>query len=386
MARWTAEQFCAHPIVEEHLDRRKCVADSDFVINMVLIGGSEGIAPDFDIPAKYGLRQTVADTVGIGGIFRGLRTIPFMLDLVADMRDLCPNALLLNYTNPMSILTWVVYKKFPEQRVVGLCHNVQYTALDLARYLDVNVGRLSYNCAGINHLTWFLRLEVDGKDAYPALREAMKDPEIVRQDKVRFELMRQFGWFVSESSRHHAEYAPYFTRTEAEVKQYDVPIDDLKHRSMRRLDEFQETRRKLLAGEAFPLERSVEFGAAIMLAITTNRPQLIYGNVRNDGLIDNLPPDCCVEVPVVVDRSGLQPCRVGSLPMELAAHCAAHVYVQSLTVDAGLTGRRDLVYRAALLDRNASSVMSIADIRNAVDELISVHDGSMPQGIAARAA
>ena len=210
MARWTARQFGADARIEEHPDRRACIDGADFVINMVQIGMHPATLLDFDIPRKYGLKQTIADTVGIGGIFRGLRTIPFMVDLVREMRELCPDALLMNYTNPMSILTWAVYKAFPGQRVVGLCHNVQFTAQDLAGYLGVDLSRLSYDCAGINHMTWFLRLMVDGKDAYPALRRAADDPNIFAQDKVRFELMRQLGWFVSEFERAHGRIHTLF--------------------------------------------------------------------------------------------------------------------------------------------------------------------------------
>jgi alpha-galactosidase len=381
MARWTATQLRVKPRIEAHQDRRECLRGADFVINMVLIGGIRPIAAEFEIPAKFGLRQTVADTVGIGGIFRGLRTIPFMLQLCQEMAELCPRALLLNYTNPMSILTWAVYKAFPNQQVVGLCHNVQNTVEDLSRYLKVSQDRLSYDCAGINHMTWFLRLEVDGQDAYPALRAAMEDPQIYDQDRVRFELFRQFGRFVSESSRHSAEYAPYFIKNEDEVKKYLVPVDDLKHKIVRRLGEFQETRRRLLANEGFEIKKSNEFGASIIRAKLTNQPTLIYGNVRNTGLIENLPDDCCVEVPVVIDGNGLRPCYAGALPLELAAHCAPHVFVQGLTVDAALTGDRDLLYRAALLDRNASAMLSIDQIRQIVDELVAYHGDSLPEGL-----
>jgi alpha-galactosidase len=381
MARWTATQLRVQPKIEAHQDRGECLRGADFVINMVLIGGIKPIAAEFEIPAKFGLRQTVADTVGIGGIFRGLRTIPFMLQLCREMAELCPRALLLNYTNPMSILTWAVYKTFPNQQVVGLCHNVQNTVEDLSRYLKVSQDRLSYDCAGINHMTWFLRLEIDGRDAYPALRAAMEDPQIYDQDRVRFELFRQFGRFVSESSRHSAEYAPYFIKNEDEVKKYLVPVDDLKHKVVRRMGEFQETRRRLLANEGFEIKKSNEFGASIIRAKLTNEPTLIYGNVRNTGLIENLPGDCCVEVPVVIDGNGLRPCHAGALPLELAAHCTPHVFVQGLTVNAALTGDRDLLYRAALLDRNASAMLSIDQIRQMVDELVAYHGDSLPEGL-----
>lgn len=386
MARWTARQYGAPAVVEEHADRRACVAGADFVINMVQIGMHEATLVDFDIPRRYGLKQTIADTVGIGGIFRGLRTIPFMLDLVRDMQAVCPDALLLNYTNPMSILTWAVYRAFPRQRVVGLCHNVQYTARDLAEYLGVDLHRLSYHCGGINHMTWFLKLMIDGRDAYPRLFEASEKPEIFARDKVRFELLRQLGRFVSESSEHSAEYTPYFLRRDDQIAAYDVPVDEYVRRSVRNLDRYAETRRKLLAGEDFPLERSVEYGANIIHGSVTGEMQLIYGNVENTGLIDNLPPGCCVEVPIVVDYNGLRPVAIGTLPAELAGHCAPHTYVQELTVRAALEGDRDLVYRAAMLDRHTASVLSLREIRAMVDDLIAAHGPSLPRGIAPRLA
>lgn len=382
MARWTAQQFGAAAVVEEHADRRACLDGADFVINMVLIGGPEAFMPEFDIPEKYGLKQTVGDTVGIGGIFRGLRTIPFMLKMVQEMREVCPDALLLNYTNPMSILTWTVYKAFPQQQVVGLCHNIQNTARELAEYMGVEPGRLTYHCAGINHMTWFLRLEIDGEDAYPRLRQAMQNPAVFARDKVRFEMMRQLGWFVSESSRHCAEYVPYFLKRDEEIAKYDIPVGHRKTLIGQRIARYQENRRKLLAGEPLPLERSVEYGSNIIHAMVTGRPQLIYGNVKNTRLIENLPEGACVEVPVIVDRNGLRPCHVGDLPPELAAHCAPHVFVQDLVVRAALEGNRDRVYRAAMLDRHAASVLTISEIRALVDELIAAQGSALPKGIA----
>ena len=322
--------------------------------------------------------------MGIGGIFRGLRTIPFMLALAGDMRELCPGALLMNYTNPMSILTWAVYRAFPEQRVVGLCHNVQFTARDLAGYLGVDLDRVSYHCAGINHMTWFLRLEIDGKDAYRRLRQAAENPEIFAKDKVRFELFRHLGWFVSESSEHTAEYTPYFLRRNDQIAEYDIPVDEYVRRSERNLRRYAETRRKLLAGETFPLERSVEFGSDIVHAMLTGEARLIYGNVQNARLVENLPEGSCVEVPVVVDRNGLRPCHIGQLPPELAAHCAPHVFVQDLVVHAALDGDRERVYRAAMLDRHAASVLTLKEIRAMVDELIDAHGDAMPRGICRR--
>lgn len=381
MARWTSEQLNAGARIEEYADRRRCVADADFVINMVQIGMHQATLLDFEIPHKYGLKQTIADTVGIGGIFRGLRTIPFMLTLAKDMRELCPHALLMNYTNPMSILTWSVYRAYPDQRIVGLCHNVQFTARDLAGYLGVDLARLSYHCAGINHMTWFLRLAIDGEDAYPQLRRAAEDPAVFAQDRVRFELLRHLGWFVSESSEHTAEYTPYFLRRDDQIAEYDVPVDEYIRRSERNLRRYAETRRELFAGNSFPLERSMEYGSDIVHAMLTGEPRLIYGNVQNTRLIENLPEGCCVEVPVMVDRNGLRPCFVGDLPPELAAHCAPHVFVQDLVVRAALEGDRERVYRAAVLDRHAASVLTLREIRAMVDELIDAHGDAMPHGI-----
>jgi alpha-galactosidase len=258
---------------------------------------------------------------------------------------------------------------------------VQFTAQDLAGYLGVDISRLSYDCAGINHMTWFLRLAIDGEDAYPRLFRAAADPAIFGQDKVRFELMRHLGWFVSESSEHTAEYTPYFLRRDDQISLYDVPVDEYVRRSERNLLRYQETRRKLLNDESFPLERSAEYGSVIIHAMVTGAPQLIYGNVENTRLIENLPEGCCVEVPVVVDRNGLRPCHVGNLPPELAAHCAPHVFVQDLTVRAALEGARERVYRAAVLDRHAGSVLSLTEIRAMVDELIEAHGDAMPSGI-----
>jgi alpha-galactosidase len=381
MARWTSERLEAGARVEEHLDRRAALDGADFVINMVQIGMHEATLIDFEIPRKYGLKQTIADSMGIGGIFRGLRTIPFMLDLAGEMRELCPGALLLNYTNPMSILTWAVYRAYPDVRVVGLCHNVPYTIREIASYIGVEHERLVYEGAGINHIVWLTRIEVDGEDAYPRLIKAMEDPEIYARDKVRFELMRRFGYFVTESSEHNAEYTPYFLKRDELIEKYDVPVDEYIHRSEQNLVEYAETRRRLLGGESFPLERSVEYGAPIIHSLVTGEPRLVYANVENTSLVGNLPEGCCVEVSVAVDGAGVRPCHYGTLPPQLAAHCAPHVTVQDLTVRAALEGRRDHVYHAAMLDRHASSVLSLNEIGAMVDELIVAHGEALPQGV-----
>ena len=259
MARWTSEQLEAGARVEEHLDRRSALEGADFVINMVQIGMHEATLLDFEIPRRYGLKQTIADSMGIGGIFRGLRTIPFVVDLAGEMLELCPRALLLNYTNPMSMLMEALYTAHPEVRSVGLCHSVPYTAREIASYIGVPHEELHFECAGINHIAWMTRLEVDGQNAYPRLFEAMEDPAVYARDKVRFELMRHFGYFVTESSEHNAEYTPYFLKDDRLIERFDVPVDEYVRRSERNLERYAETRRKLLAGGTFPLRRSVEY-------------------------------------------------------------------------------------------------------------------------------
>lgn len=381
MARWTRDRVCASASVEEHLDRRAALDSADYVINAVQIGMHEATLLDFEIPRRYGLKQTIADSMGVGGIFRALRTIPFMLDLAHDLSELCPKALLLNYTNPMSMLVWAAYSAYPEIRCVGLCHSVPLTARQIASYIGVPHERLVYECYGINHIAWMTRLEVDGEDVYPRLREAMERPQVYAKDKVRFELMRDLGYFVTESSEHNAEYTPYFLKDDREIEKYGVPVDEYIRRSEENLRSYAETRQKLLRGEGFPLERSVEYGARIIHAEVAGEPELVWGNVRNGGLVSNLPEDCCVEVPIVVDRSGLRPCRMGALPPQLAATCMPHVFVQELTVRAALEGKREHVYQAVMLDRHAPSVLSLDQMREMTTKLLRAHGDSLPLGV-----
>jgi alpha-galactosidase len=383
MARWTSERLGAGARVEEHADRRAALEGADFVVNMVQIGMHEATLLDFEIPKKYGLKQTIADSLGIGGIFRGLRTIPFVLDLAGEMGELCPEALLLNYTNPMGILMEALYTARSEVKSVGLCHSVPLTAREISSYLGIDHEELLYECAGINHIAWMTRLEVAGADAYPLLFAAMEDPDTYAKDKVRFELMRRFGYFVTESSEHNAEYTPYFLRDDELVKRYDVPVDEYIRRSEANLLEYAKTREKLLAGESFPLERSVEYGSLLVHSIVTGEARMVYASIENTNLVENLPRGCCVEVAVAVDGTGLRPCHYGELPPQLAAHCAPHVAVQDLTVRAALEGNRDHVYHAAMLDRHAASVLSLDEIAAVVDELIEAHGDALPEGMRA---
>jgi alpha-galactosidase len=386
MARWTSDLLGAGARVEEHLERRAALDGADFVINMVQIGMHEATLLDFEIPRRYGLKQTIADSMGIGGIFRGLRTVPFVLELAREMGEVCPRALLLNYTNPMGILMEALYTAHPEIKSVGLCHSVPYTVRDIASYIGMEHEEVVFECAGINHIAWMTRLEVDGEDAYPRLFEAMEDPEIYARDKVRFELMRRLGYFVTESSEHNAEYTPYFLRDDALIERFDVPVDEYIRRSERNLLRYAEARRKLLAGDSFTLERSVEYGSLIIHSLVTGKSRTIYGNVENTGLVTNLPEGCCVEVPVLVDGAGLRPCHFGDLPPQCAATCAPHTAVQNLTVRAALEGRREHVYHAAMLDRHAPSVLPLEEIGAMVGELIEAHGEALPEGVRTRRA
>jgi alpha-galactosidase len=345
----------------------------------------EATLKDFEIPKKYGLRQTIADTLGVGGIFRGLRTIPVLLDLLRDMEEVCPDALLLNYVNPMSILCLAAERATGGSiKTVGLCHSVQGTARQLARYLDVSHEELVYRVAGINHMAWFLDLKHRGADAYPRLWGAMHDPSVFARDKVRFEMMRRLGYFVTESSEHMAEYVPYFIKRDSLVRAFDIPLDEYVRRSEGNLREFAETRQQVERGERIEMQRSHEYAAYIIKAIEANQDWSFNGNVPNSldrhtaALIPNLPADSIVEVPCLVNGAGVQPCHAGELPTQLAGLNRNHVTVHQLTVEAALTGSRDALYQAVMLDPHTASVLSLDEIWALTDELIEAHGAALP--------
>ena len=380
MARWTAKTLGASPTIEAHLERKCALDGADYVINMIQVGGHPATLIDFDIPRKYGLQQTIADSHGIGGIFRALRTIPVVLDLANDMQAMCPGALLLNYTNPMSMLCWAVFAGTPVP-VVGLCHSVQHTTWQISQYAGVPYEQVTYFGAGINHVAWILRFEHNGQDVYPLLRRALEENRIPPGDQVRAELFRRLGYYVTESSEHNAEYSAHFIPHAGQVEKFNVPIDEYVRRSEMNLKEFDSVRTKLLQGESFPIERSAEYASLIIHSIETGQPRVVYGNVRNDHLIDNLPEGCCVEVPCLVDRNGVQPTRIGSLPPQLAGMSRLHVSVQELTVRAALEGKRDYVYQAVMLDPLAAATMPLEQIWAMTDELIAAHGESLPEGV-----
>ncbi len=372
-----ARRFAPGVRVEATLDRRAALRDADYVINMVQVGMHEATLKDFAIPRTYGLRQTIADTLGVGGIFRALRTIPVVRGIVEDMEAVAPDAILLNYTNPMAMLCLAVFKTSGVP-TVGLCHSVQHTSQQLADYAGIPYDEISYRVAGINHMAWFLDFKHNGRDAYPLLWRAMEDEAIVAKDRVRFEMMRRLGYFVTESSEHFSEYVPYFIPHAGHIDRFEVPIDEYIRRSEDNLREFDEVRRLVEEGGSPEVEEGVEYASGIILAMETGRPYAFNGNVYNRGLITNLPADCCVEVPCLIDKNGVQPTVVGDLPPQLAALDRTNINVQQLTVEAALTGKREHVYHAVMLDPLAAATLTLDQIWAMCDELIEAHGDLLP--------
>ncbi|HST43048.1 MAG TPA: alpha-glucosidase/alpha-galactosidase [Conexibacter sp.] len=382
MARWTDAQFGGRATITTHADRREALSGADFVINTVQVGMHAATLTDFEIPARYGLRQTIGDTLGIGGIFRALRTIPLLLEIGDELAEVAPDAWLLNYTNPMAILTQAYAEGSPHKQVVGLCHSVQHTTLELAKLLRVPFDEVTFLGAGVNHQAFLLRFERDGEDLYPRLRELMEEqPELKR--RVRMELFTRLGYYPTESSEHNAEYLPWFMRDDALVERYRLKIGDYIERSEQNMVEYRETKAGLAGGADFPLKRSLEYASLIVHAMVTGRPQVIYGNVQNNGLIADLPARSAVEVPCLVDRTGLRPTPVPNYPPQLAALNRTFLNVADLTVRAALDGRRDHVLHAAMLDPATAGTLDLDQTAALVDELLAAHGGLMPEGLRA---
>ncbi len=380
IARWTNGALGAAARVSSTVDRRVALEGADYVINMVQVGGHQATLLDFELPLRYGLRQTIGDTLGVGGIFRALRTIPLMLGLARDMGEECPDAWLLNYTNPMAMLCWAVYEGSSIERVVGLCHSVQGTTRRLAELVGVPFEEVTFLGAGINHQSFILRFERGDENLYPLLDEAIeRDPELART--VRVELYRRLGYFPTESSEHGAEYVPWFMRHDELVERYRISVGEYVQRSEENLREYERIRSALAAGEGFEIERSLEYASLIIHSIETGTERTIYGNVRNSGLIDNLPDGCCVEVPCLVDRTGVQPTHVGALPPQLAALNRIFANVCELTVRAALDGKREHVYHAAMLDPNTAASLTLDQIESLVDDLLDTHGEALPEGL-----
>jgi len=383
VTNYTNEQTGAGAVVEAHADRRAAIEGADYVVNEIRVGGYASTLLDFEIPKKYGLRQTIADTIGVGGIFLGLRTIPVVAAIGADMAEVCPDALLLNYTNPMAMIPWGVYAGSPHQRVFGLCHSVRDTHRFLARTVGVPQDDIEYLTAGFNHQAFVIRFErrSTGENLYPLLDDAIaRDPEGLGR-RVRVELYRQIGFFPTESSEHSAEYVPWFMGRDDMIERYRIPVDEYLRRSEDNLDEYREIGEALAAGTGFPIEPAHELASNVIEGIETDSPRGEYVNVRNTGLIANLPDGCCVEVPANVDGTGIHPVAVGEVPPQCAAINRTFLNVVELTVRAALEGDRRHVYQAAALDPNAGANVRLDDIRSMCDELIEAHGDLMPEGV-----
>jgi alpha-galactosidase len=393
VAHRVARVLGATPTIVATTDRDRALDGADYVITMIQVAGYKpGTVIDFEIPAKYGLRQTIADTLGIGGIMRAIRTVPVLLDLAADMERLCPNALHINYANPMAMNCWGLNRS-SKIKTVGLCHSVPLTARDLCSDIGVPFDEINYQVAGINHMAFFLKLEHHGEDLYPKVRDFLasgKRPGRVHDDgtemadRVRYEVLNRLGYFVTESSEHFSEYVPWFIKGDRPdlIERFEVPLDEYIRRCEVQIAGWENLRTSLEDdAHELTVKRSVEFGSSIIHSMETGEPSVIYGNVANDGIIDNLPTGCTVEVPCLVDRNGVSPTRIGSLPPHLAALMQTNVNVQSLTVEAILAGKREHVYHAAMLDPHTAAELDLDQIWTMVDELLAAHGEWIPAGL-----
>ncbi len=362
-----------------YTDRKLALKNADYIVNAIQVGGYKpSTVIDFAIPKKYGLRQTIGDTIGIGGIFRALRTIPVMLDFARDIEEVAPDAWFLNYTNPMAILTGALLQA-TDVKTVGLCHSVQVCHNELLEPLGMSTENLQWKIAGINHMAWLLEITRDGKDLYPEIKEKAWQRPTPHDDQVRYEIMKRFGYYVTESSEHNAEYLPYFIKANYPelIEKYNIPLDEYPRRCEQQISEWAQMKDNLINNEELTHERTLEYASYIMEAMETDRPYKIGGNVMNTGLIDNLTENAVVEVPCLIDRNGVNPCHVGKIPEQLAALNRTNINVHQLTLKAALTLKKDYIYQAALLDPHTSAELSIDDIVKLCDDLIEAHAHSM---------
>ncbi len=414
VAHRIAQTVGASPTITASIDRKRALEGASYVINTIQVGGYRpATVIDFEIPKKFGLEQTIADTLGIGGIMRALRTIPVMLDMVRDMETHAPGALHLNYVNPMAMITWALNQSSSSIQTVGLCHSVQHTVNELAVDLDIPAAEIDFHCAGINHMSFYLRLEHEGQSLHPKLQQLIADGRVPDWNRVRYEMFQKLGYFPTESSEHFAEYVPWFIKHGREdlLAQFNIPLDEYPGRcqvfekawpyierelnqpgsqdSAALLREIRDTGIQVMERsiEHTPqmidglrtFERSVEYGSAIIHSIETGTPRVINGNVLNHNLIDNLPHGCAVEVPCLVDHNGVQPTRIGKLPVQLAALMRTNINVQELVVEALLKEKREHVYHAAMLDPHTAAVLDIEQIHAMVDELLIAHRPYLPE-------
>ena len=373
--------------IEATTDRREALEGADYVLNMIHVGGREPLENEIHIPQEYGVNQAVGDTLGPGGVFRLLRTLPAMLDIAHDMEELCPDALFLNYTNPMAMLCWAI-DEATDVEIVGLCHSVQHTAQAISNYVGVPKDEFDYWVAGINHMAWFLEAEHDGKSVYSALYEAMDDPDTYSRDNVRLEILRHFGAYVTESSNHMSEYVPYFRTEEETIQEFIVEEDHDDYfvdwmptgRYFEHWCSYQQTAAEMDASDIDPeIERSEEYGPRIIHSMETGHPRRMNINVRNDeGAIANLATDACVEVPCLVDNRGVNPCTVGDLPPQLAALNRSNVNVQRLAVKAALEHDQETLRQAIKLDPLTAAACTLDEIDDMVSDLLAANADYLP--------
>ena len=365
-------------------NRKEALRDATFVVDAIQVGGYYPCTiTDFEIPKKFGLRQTIADTLGIGGIMRGLRTIPVLEGFARDMEEVCPDALFLNYTNPMGILSGYM-QRYTGVKTVGLCHSVQVCSEKLLEKLDMKdklEGRVE-TIAGINHMAWLLDIkDKDGNDLYPEIRRRAAEMNAAQKhdDMVRFEYIKHLGYYCTESSEHNAEYNPFFIKSKYPelIEKFNIPLDEYPRRCIEQIKGWEEERNSILKDGKITHDRSKEYASYIMEAVVTNQPYKIGGNVINNGSIENLPADACVEVPCLVDGTGVNPCRVGRLPVQLAAMNMSNINVQLLTIEAAATKKKEYIYQAAMMDPHTGAELSIDDIVKMCDELIDAHGDYM---------
>jgi alpha-galactosidase len=381
VANKVADALSARPTIETTTDRRRALDGADYAICMIQVGGYQpATVTDFEIPKQYGLRQTIGDTLGIGGIMRGLRTIPVLLGICRDMEELCPDATFLQYVNPMAMNCWAI-NRATKIKTVGLCHSVQGTAEQLAWDIGVPIEEIDYLCAGINHMAFYTKFERNGQDLYPLIRKVVEEGRVPDHNRVRYEMMQRLGYFVTESSEHFSEYVPWFIKRDRPdlIERFSIPLDEYITRCENQIAGWEGLRAYLEdPANTIEHERSHEYGSLIIHSMETGMPRVIYGNVMNHGLIDNLPQGCCVEVPCLVDKNGVQPTRVGALPPQLAALMQTNINVQALTVEAALTGKRAHIYHAAMLDPHTAAELSLEQIWALVDDLIAAHGDWLP--------
>ena len=363
-------------------NRKDALRNADYVVNAIQVGGYEPCTViDFEVPKKYGLRQTIADTLGIGGIFRALRTIPVLFDFARDMEEVCPDAWFLNYTNPMAMLTGAM-QRYTHVKTVGLCHSVQSCAPTLMKHAGMEYdSRVQYKIAGINHQAWLLEISKDGEDLYPEIKRRCAAITEKHDDMVRLEIMKRFGYYVTESSEHSAEYMPFFIKDKYPdlIDRFNIPLDEYPRRCVRQIERWEKLRDELTQDPNITHVRSNEYASRIMDSMETNVPYKFGGNVLNTGLITNLPGNACVEVPCFSDAGGVTPTFVGDLPEQCAAINRSNINVQLLTILAAVTRKKEYIYQAAMMDPHCQSELSIDDIVAMCDDLIQAHRGWLPE-------